>query len=159
MVFLFLFSFPALVSSFIPHTAPDFPIRAMNGQRWSLSVAMICPCPALRLAAQISDFVLLSERKKTRPQFEPIARMLIGSLRILVSGVITIQRLWPHSASQMASSSFCGKYWSCTLQLKPSLTSRLANFPFPNFGQGKKWGIQAAVAYLMTSSICSGVKP
>jgi hypothetical protein len=142
----FFFSVPRELSSLRPQT----PFGEMFATKGGSRVARI-RCSSVhadvRIGAHDCGFLLFLGRKKTRHLLAPIAAILRGSLRILLSAVITIQRRCPHSASHMSSDSFGLKISSCTLITKPACRSRDASCFLPKLRSRKKilisgcWGV------------------
>lgn len=76
--------------------------------------------------------------KSTRHLLAPMALMLMGSLRIRLSGVMTTQRLFPHEANQTSSASSRLKYESWILTMKPAISNCPANCLLPKLRSRKK---------------------
>lgn len=142
----FFFSPPRELSSLSPQI-PFGEILATKGPSRVERSLCISAHAETKIGPQVRGFLLFFGRKNTRHRLDPIALILIGSLRIILSAVITTQRLRPHSSSHTSSDSSGSKCSSCTLVLKPASSRSADNCFLPRLRSRKKmwisgcWGV------------------
>lgn len=109
--FLPFLSRPNLFNSRTSHI-PLGDNRATNGGVRDRRTLVTSAQFSTMIEAHMTGFLLLCGRNRTRPLLHPIARMLLGSLRIRLSGVMATHDFWPHDASHVSSASSGLKCWS-----------------------------------------------